>query len=74
MAQQQNAGDHRDESCDAVADQDLNEREHVDGLVAPVARLVQELNEMRPPNGERPEITAREPNEQEQTEHGVGEA
>ena len=74
MAHQQYAGDHGYEGGDAVTDQDLDEREHVDCLIAPVARFVQKLHEMRPPDGERPEITACEPDAQKQTQNGVGEA
>ena len=74
VTQQQDAGDHEDERSDAVADEDLNEGEHVDGLVAPVARLMQQLDEVRAPDGEGPVVAAGEPGEEEETEDGVGEA
>ena len=74
MAHQQYAGDHGYEAGDTITDQDLDEREHVDRLIAPVARLVEKLHEMRPPDSERPEVTAREPDAQKQTQNGVWEA
>ena len=73
MAQQENGSDKQHEGGDPVTDEDLDEGEHVDGLVAPVARLVEQLDEVGPPDGERPVVAAREPREQEETEHGVGE-
>ena len=74
VAQQQDAGNHEDERSDAVADEDLDEGEHVDGLITPVARLVQQLDEVRPPDGEGPVVAAREPDEEKETEDSVREA
>lgn len=73
MTQQKNGSDKQHEGGDPVTDEDLDEGEHVDGLVAPVARLVEQLDEVGPPDGERPVVAAREPREQEETENGVGE-
>ena len=57
----------------AVAGDELIEREHVQRVAAPVARLVQRLFEIWLPDSQEPSVTDSKPHREENTQNVTGE-
>ena len=72
MTERQREREHSDDGENTVAGEDLHQREHVDGLVAPVLGIEQRLVELGPVDAQHPDVAGDEPAEQEETEHVLG--
>ena len=70
MTQCQDAAEQSDEAHQGIAAHDLGEGKHIDSLIAPVAGLVKELDEVGAVHTQHPVVTEDKPYEQEQAEYG----